>query len=91
MLRMLLPLLFGLIGTQVLASDFGTYTEEAKARLHEERVKAIISQSVAQRKNYDNARDVASYTPQDEAWANEYKSLMTSEEDVDYLEKSLKL
>lgn len=83
--------LITLISSPLMANDFGQYTAEAKARLAQERVNAIISKSTADRKAFASTRELASSTPQDEAWAKEYDSLMATDDSTDYLQKSLDL
>jgi hypothetical protein len=83
--------LITMISSPLFASDFGTYTDEAKIRLAKERVDAIVSKSQASRKDSDSSRDVASITPQDFAWASKYDELMKSDKSIDYLKEASEL
>ena len=72
----------------ISANDFGAYTERAKIHLQEERVKDLISQAKQSRDNIENSRDIATFSPQDKKWAQEFDTLMADESEVDYLEKA---
>jgi hypothetical protein len=92
MQKLIITTIFTILFSQtLLANDFGTYTERAKNHIKEERIKAIVSSSISERAAVETSRDIASFSPQDEAWANEYETLMKDDSARDYLQESMDL
>ena len=91
MQKLIIAVFITLLSQTILANDFGTYTERAKQHLKEERVKAIVSSSVSERSEIEKSRDIASFSPQDKAWEQEYETLMNDDSDRDYLQESMDL
>lgn len=80
-----------LLTYSAFASDFGTYTQRAKEHLKKERIRAIVSSSEIERSKVETTRDIASFSPQDKAWAKEYETLMNDNSERDYLKEALEL
>lgn len=74
-----------------LANNYGELGEGAMIGLHEERVHNLVASSADIRKSIEGGRSVAGRSPEEEAWAQEYESLMEDSDEKDYLGLALKL
>jgi len=90
-MQIVIASLMGLLIFSTTASDFGTYTERAKNHLQEERVKHMVTQSQSARQEVESGREVANFSSEDKAWADEYTKLMSDDSSTDYLKKSIEL
>lgn len=76
---------------QALADSYGELGSKTMISLHEERIHNLVASSADIRNSIEGGRSVAGRSPQEEAWAQEFESLMENSEEKDYLEMALKL
>ena len=86
--------LFILLGFSTLAYDyenFGKLPADVYEKQNAENIETLVSESRALRKEVSTFRNIASFTAEDEYWANEYDKLMADTTEKDYLEMASKL
>lgn len=77
--------------SSIFASNFGTISEETQNQWQEQRVHELVGRSSDYRASINKGRSIAGQTQDELKWANEYESLMNSNDNTDYLELALKL
>ncbi len=80
-----------ILSSSILASDFGTISQDTQDQWREQRVNELVGRSSDYRASINKGRSIAGQTQDELKWANEYEELMNSNDNKDYLELSLKL
>lgn len=83
--------LITLLSTSIFANDFGTIDAATEEKWQQERVMELVGSSSDYRNSINKGRSIAGQTNEEIKWANEFDQLMSSNDDKDYLEMSLKL
>jgi molybdopterin converting factor small subunit len=86
--------LLSLISIQIFAYDyenFGKLPEEVIQKEQAEFIENLVASSRDLRKEMATFRNIASFTAEDEYWANEYEKLMEDNTEKDYLGMAEKL
>ena len=87
-------LLLLLISFQTFSYDyenFGKLPDEIIQKLEDESIENLVADSRSLRKEAVTFRNIASFTAEDEYWANEYEKLMKDNSEKDYLTMAEKL
>ena len=71
--------------------NFGKLPSEVYEKQASDEIEALVADSKALRKDLENFRNIASFTAEDEFWANEYEKLMKDSTNKDYLDLASKL
>jgi hypothetical protein len=71
--------------------NFGKLPSEVYDKQASDDIEALVTESKALRKDLENFRNIASFTAEDEYWANEYENLMKDTTKKDYLDMASKL
>lgn len=84
-------LTFSSLISMAQASEFGTIDAVTEAKWQKERVIQLVGDSADFRSDLNKGRSIAGQSQDDLKWANEFDTLMQSNDNVDYLEKALQL
>lgn len=91
-MKLLLSAILILVSQNIFSSeDLGSLNGADFMSLSEERVHNIVASSAEIRRSLEVGRDLAGVSPEEQKWAQEFESLMDSEEEVDYLKLASEL
>lgn len=79
------------ISSTIFASDFGTISKEVQNQWEEARIHDLVAQSSDDRSSISKRRSIAGQSTQEIKWANDFETLMNSNDNKDYLGLALKL
>jgi len=88
--RSLIALTF-VFSSTIFAENFGTISKNIQHKWEETRINDLVAQSSDVRSDINKRRSIAGNTQHETQLANDFTTLMNSDDDKDYLELSLKL